>query len=159
MQLDAQHFVFPSCENGHIDATIPQKSWRSAWRKLTNAIECQMCGQFQQPSETCSNQKCKADIKRAKSPIAGLRFHDLRHHAITELAESQASDQTIMAIAGHVSPRMLAHYSHVSWRRKGTHWMRFPDGASVQPIQCGQSLVTTQTTTQTGVSQREYLRN
>ena len=45
--------------------------------------------------------------------MAGLRFHDLRHHAITELAESQTSDQTIMAIAGHVSPRMLAHYSHV----------------------------------------------
>jgi hypothetical protein len=35
------------------------------------------------------------------------------HHAITELAESQASDQTVMAIAGHVSPKMLAHYSHV----------------------------------------------
>ena len=48
-----------------------------------------------------------------KSPLAGLRFHDLRHHAITELAESQASDQTVMAIAGHVSPKMLAHYSHV----------------------------------------------
>ncbi len=47
------------------------------------------------------------------SPIAGLRFHDLRHHAITELAESQASDSTIMSIARHVSPQMLAHYSHV----------------------------------------------
>jgi hypothetical protein len=42
-----------------------------------------------------------------------LRFHDLRHHAITELAESQVSDQTIMAIAGHVSQKMLARYSHV----------------------------------------------
>jgi Phage integrase family len=44
---------------------------------------------------------------------AGLRFHDLRHPAITELAESQVSDQTIMAIAGHVSQKMLAGYSHV----------------------------------------------
>jgi hypothetical protein len=48
-----------------------------------------------------------------KSPLLGLRFRDLRHHAITELAESQTSDQTIMGIAGHVSPKMLAHYSHV----------------------------------------------
>jgi len=48
-----------------------------------------------------------------KSPTHGLRFHDLRHHAITELAESKASEQTIMAIAGHVSRKMLAHYSHV----------------------------------------------
>jgi hypothetical protein len=27
--------------------------------------------------------------------------------------ESQASDSTVMSIAGHVSPKMLAHYSHV----------------------------------------------
>jgi integrase-like protein len=52
-------------------------------------------------------------ISKVKSPTHGLRFHDLRHHAITELAESQASDQTVMSIAGHVSPKMLAHYSHV----------------------------------------------
>src|SRR6476646_4139107 len=54
-----------------------------------------------------------ADIRKLKSSTAGLRFHDLRHHAITELAESQTSDRTIMSIAGHVSQRMLAHYSHV----------------------------------------------
>jgi len=52
--------------------------------------------------------------------LAGLRFHDLRHHAITELAESQASDSTVMAIAGHVSPKMLAHYSHVRLQAKRT---------------------------------------
>jgi len=46
---------------------------------------------------------------RKAAAIAALRFHDLRHHAITELAESQASD----AIAGHVSRQMLEHYSHV----------------------------------------------
>jgi hypothetical protein len=55
-----------------------------------------------------------------KSTTAGLRFHDLRHHAITELAESQTSDQTIMSIAGHVSPKMLAHYSHVRLGAKRT---------------------------------------
>jgi hypothetical protein len=71
------------------------------------------CGLQQNPSDTCQNEKCKADIRDVKSPTAGLRFHDLRHHAITELAESQASDQTVMAISGHVSPKMLTHYSHV----------------------------------------------
>jgi integrase len=78
------HYVFPACENGCFDPTTPQKSWRSAWRSLRKA-----------------------------AGIAALRFHDLRHHAITELAESQASDATIMAIAGHVSRQMLEHYSHV----------------------------------------------
>jgi hypothetical protein len=37
----------------------------------------------------------------------------MRQRAITELAESQVSDQTIMAIAGHVSHKMLTRYSHV----------------------------------------------
>jgi hypothetical protein len=68
---------------------------------------------YEDPHNICQNERCKADLREVKSPTAGLRFHDLRHHAVTELAESQASDQTIMAIAGHVSPKMLAHYSHV----------------------------------------------
>jgi integrase len=68
----------------------------------------------------CSNLICGADIAKVKSSTAGLRFHDLRHHAITELAESQASDRTIMSIAGHVSQQMLAHYSHVRIEAKRT---------------------------------------
>ena len=86
---EPEHFLFPACENEHIDPTKPMKSWRSAWRQLTKA-----------------------------AGIPGLRFHDLRHHAITELAESQASDQTIMSVAGHVSQRMLARYSHVRMEAK-----------------------------------------
>jgi integrase len=107
------HYVFPACENGKINPVRPQKSWRTAWRHLTNGIYCPTCAQFQKPGETCVREKCKADIRKIKSPIAGLRFHDLRHHAITELAEGQASDQVIRSIAGHVSQRMLEHYSHV----------------------------------------------
>ena len=80
----SDHYIFPACENGRFDPTTPQTSWRSAWRSLRKA-----------------------------AGIAALRFHDLRHHAITELAESQASDATILAIAGHVSRQMLEHYSHV----------------------------------------------
>jgi len=65
------------------------KSWRSAWRTLTK-----------------------------KAGLAGFRFHDLRHCAITQLAENGASDSTIMAIAGHVSKRMLERYSHVRMEAK-----------------------------------------
>jgi hypothetical protein len=83
------------------------------WRHLTQAISCPVCGKLQDPADSCVAADCEADLKGIRSPLAGLRFHDLRHHAITELAESQASDQTIMSIAGHVSQRMLSHYSHV----------------------------------------------
>lgn len=37
--------------------------------------------------------------------------NDLSHHAITELAEFQVFNQTIMANAGHVSQKMLARHS------------------------------------------------
>ena len=38
--------------------------------------------------------------------------------AKAELCESGASEQTIKAIAGHVSQRMLDHYSHIRLEAK-----------------------------------------
>ena len=112
--LQPDWYVFPSAEGySKPDPTKPMSGWRSAWRSLTRAVKCPTCEELQNPSATCCNAKCGADISKVKSSTATLRFHDLRHHAITELAESQASDRTIMSIAGHVSKQMLAHYSHV----------------------------------------------
>jgi integrase len=73
------------------DPTRHINSWRTAWRSLTK-----------------------------KAGLPGFRFHDLRHCAITSLAESGAADSTIMAIAGHVSRRMLERYSHVRMEAKRT---------------------------------------
>jgi len=62
----------------------------------------------------CRKKRCKADISKLQSKLKGFRFHDMRHSAITELAEStEASEQTILSIAGHVSRKMLEHYSHI----------------------------------------------
>ena len=93
--VELQHYVFAAfkvggrCDRNRMsingfDPARPIRTWVKAWRSLT---------------------------KEAKLP--GLRFHDLRHHAITKLAESGASEQTIMAIAGHVSRAMLERYSHI----------------------------------------------
>ena len=106
-----EHYIFPACENGQIDPERHQRSWRTAWRNMTRAVFCPQCRELQDPAKNC--RVCKAEMTEIKSPLAGLRFHDLRHHAITELAESQTSDSTIMALAGHVSRKMLEHYSHV----------------------------------------------
>jgi hypothetical protein len=73
------------------DPTRPIRTWKRAWHSLTK-----------------------------EAGLAGLRFHDLRHHAITELAESGASEQTIVAIAGHVSRKMLERYSHIRIEAKRT---------------------------------------
>lgn len=71
------------------DPTRHVKSWRTVWRTLTK-----------------------------KAGLPGFRFHDLRHCAITQLAENGVSDSTIMAIAGHVSRRMLERYRHVRMEAK-----------------------------------------
>jgi len=47
------------------------------------------------------------------------RWHDLRHSFITHLCENpNNSEQTIMALAGHVSRKMLERYSHVRTKAK-----------------------------------------
>lgn len=93
-----EHYVFPACEAAGIERAHPNaerinpgqplKSWRTAWR---------------------------AALTRAKLQV---RFHDLRHTCITKLAEGQGSEQTLMAISGHLSRRMLEHYSHIRMEAK-----------------------------------------
>ncbi|MFI5059262.1 MAG: tyrosine-type recombinase/integrase [Candidatus Acidiferrales bacterium] len=51
-------------------------------------------------------------------PEECCRFHDLRHTFISRLAESQASDSTVMALAGHVSRAMMERYSHIRTEAK-----------------------------------------
>jgi hypothetical protein len=85
-------------------------------KKKRPSGDCPKCGELQQPGRECLNEKCKTDIHKVRSPLHGLRFRDLRHQAITELSEGQASDETIMAIAGHVDRRMMSHYSHIRRR-------------------------------------------
>jgi hypothetical protein len=43
---------------------------------------------------------------------------DLRDTFISRLAESQASDPTVMALAGHVSRAMMERYSHIRMEAK-----------------------------------------
>jgi Phage integrase family len=45
-------------------------------------------------------------------------FHDLRHTFISRLSESQASDSTVMALAGHVSRAMMERDSHIRMEAK-----------------------------------------
>jgi integrase len=65
------------------DLNKPLGSWKTAWRTAQQ----------------------EADVT--------ARIHDLRHHVITILAESQTPISTIKAISGHLSPKMVEHYSHV----------------------------------------------
>ena len=114
---DEEHYLFPSfrfrCTTGDrstedtgYDPTRPVKTWRTAWRSL----------------------------KRAAG-LPTLRFHDLRHTSITKLAEAGVPDHVLMAIAGHISPNMVRHYSHVrdQAKRKAVEAMDTYHPAETQP--------------------------
>ena len=66
-----------------------------------------------------------------------MRFHDLRHCCITKLAESRASEQTIMAIAGHLSLAMLEHYSHIRMAAKRAALEGITKPVETQTFQAG----------------------
>lgn len=51
-------------------------------------------------------------LKRAKG-IVDLRFHDLRHEAISRLFERGLSLPEVALISGHKDPRMLLRYTHL----------------------------------------------
>lgn len=97
-EVKPEEYVFPACEDARIDCakpikdkidtSRPMKGWRTAWRRALK----------------------DADLN--------MRFHDLRHTCITKLAEGQASEQTLMSIAGHLSRKMLEHYSHIRMAAK-----------------------------------------
>jgi integrase len=91
------HYVFPTeryglaGEDGYLegkmkayntDPTKPIGSWKVAW--------------------TAARTSAKVDC----------RWHDMRHTFVSRMAESHASDATIMALAGHLSRKMMERYSH-----------------------------------------------
>ena len=103
---EPDHYLFPwHGKNKQLDPTRPMTSWRSAWQSL-----------------------------RTAAGLPHVRFHDGRHTALTRLAEKGVPDWVIRAQFGHVSPAMMAVYSHV--RRKALDEAAKalePDAVSVQP--------------------------
>ena len=45
--------------------------------------------------------------------LKNLRFHDLRHEAVSRLVEAGLGDQEVAAISGHKSMQMLKRYTHL----------------------------------------------
>ena len=64
-----------------VDPTKPISSWKTAW----NAAR--------------------------KAAGVSCRWHDMRHTFVSKMAEGQASDATIMSLAGHLSRKMMERLS------------------------------------------------
>jgi integrase len=50
---------------------------------------------------------------RLKANIQGLRFHDLRHEAISRFFEMGLTMPEVAVISGHRDPKMLMRYTHI----------------------------------------------
>jgi integrase len=55
-----------------------------------------------------------------KDAGVSCRLHDLRHTALTKMAEAGTPESTMLALAGHMSRAMLERYSHIRLAAKRT---------------------------------------
>jgi len=92
---EPQHYLMPKHlsqiahgkhkgERGY-DPSQHQQYWDTAWHSLTK-----------------------------KAGFPGLRFHDLRHTFVTHMVELGVPLGVIQTFVGHMSARMVRHYTHVS---------------------------------------------
>ena len=79
--------------------------------------ERQPCAWETDPLQPMHRWKVAWESARKTAGIS-CRFHDLRHTFVSRLAQSQASDSTVMALAGHVSRAMMERYSHIRMEAK-----------------------------------------
>lgn len=106
---------FPNAEPGH--AVFPRESYGliGAEGKFGGKVA---------PYESFPQQPIgswKGSWGRAKAAAkVDCRWHDLRHTFVSRIAESQASDGTIQALAGWMSPKMIERYSHIRNEAKRT---------------------------------------
>ncbi len=54
------------------------------------------------------------DFACKRAEITGLRFHDLRHEAVSRLFELGLEQIEAASISGHISPQSLKGYTHIS---------------------------------------------
>ncbi len=112
-----EHFVFPACENGVFDFEQHQKTFRTSWRTLVKAT-AKRAGDKAAKLAVESEADPEAARQSAVKPFQRFRFHDLRHQSITEMDEAGIPEAAMQSVAGHLSKKMLDHYSHVRMAAK-----------------------------------------
>jgi integrase len=83
---EPEHYLFPfRVKRNQWDPTRSASRWfiRNSWNKL-----------------------------RAATGFVDLNPHDLRHHCITRMLENDVEPETVRAIAGHVTAKMMEYYAH-----------------------------------------------
>lgn len=69
------------------------------------------------PTRPVATLKTAWESVRAEAGVR-CRFHDLRHTALTKMAEAGVPESTMKALAGHMSMAMIERYSHIRMQAK-----------------------------------------
>jgi integrase len=110
----AEHFLMPKClsniaygpqkgQKGY-DPEQHQVYWDTAWKSLT-----------------------------AQAELPGLRFHDMRHTFISHMVESGVPLGVIQTLVGHISTRMVRHYTHISTGAAKEAVAKLDDDLTLEP--------------------------
>lgn len=83
-----EHYLFPFGKPQPTDPTRPTTTLKTVWASI-----------------------------RAEAKVS-CRLHDLRHSALTKMAEAGTPESTMLALAGHMSRAMLERYSHIRMAAK-----------------------------------------
>ncbi len=97
----------PETKNGNA-RTVPLSSRAVA---VLEALPCNLDGRVFGTTYDGAHQAFVRACRRAD--IEDLRFHDLRHEAITRLAEQGLTILELQAISGHKTMQMLLKYTHL----------------------------------------------
>ena len=101
--------------------TVPLSKWatetfQSALNNLVRPIDCDLVF-FGEPGKNGKRGPYAFTkiwgLLKTKLGMPDLRFHDLRHEAVSRLVEGGLSDQEVSAISGHKSMQMLKRYTHL----------------------------------------------
>ena len=107
VDFDARTVHLPITKNGS-SRDVPLSS------KATQILKGQNERQLPCPFPVTNNAfRLAWDRLRSRADLGDLRFHDLRHEAISRFFEMGLSMPEVALISGHKDPRMLFRYTHI----------------------------------------------
>ncbi len=119
IDLDARTAFLPDTKNGH-PRTVPLSSGavqtlRSLRQGVVQRLDGALFPVTPHAVTVAFRRACKRVQKASGGSLAvNLRFHDLRHEAVSRLFERGLNPMEVAAISGHRSMQMLARYTHIS---------------------------------------------
>ena len=119
LDLEARTVFLPDTKNGH-PRTVPLSSravqtLRNLHHGAVQRLDGALFPLTPHSVTVAFRRACKRVQKSSGGILAvNLRFHDLRHEAVSRLFERGLTPMEVAAISGHRSMQMLARYTHIS---------------------------------------------